>query len=144
MNIAVISDIHGNLPALEAVLVDIDSFGVDHLVCCGDMVLWGPDDKLCCERVKETGASIVRGNSERYVADFGTERGGPLWTTEVYLPLRYAVDQFSVDEREELGKLPTTFKLVEAPDVLFYHATPRDDRAQVPSTARRWCMALLA
>ena len=52
MKIAAVSDIHGNLPALEAVLADIDSIGVDHVVFCGDIVLGAPDDKACWERVK--------------------------------------------------------------------------------------------
>ncbi len=128
MKIAAISDIHGNLPALEAVLADIDSVGVDHLVCSGDIVLWGPDDRACWARIKQTGTPIIRGNTERYVADFGTERADPAWAGEQFMPLQYAVNQFSDEEREELGRLPATYRIREAPDVLFCHASPRNDR----------------
>ena len=127
MKIAAVADIHGNLPALEAVLADIDSIGVDHVVFCGDIVLGAPDDKACWERVKQTGAPIVRGNTDRFMAEFGTERADPRWMTEQFKPLQYAASQFSVDERQELGRLPTRYKLADVPDVLFYHSNPRND-----------------
>ena len=127
MRIAAVADVHGNLPALQAVLADIESEGVDHLVFCGDYVLGAADDKACWERVKQTEAQLVRGNAERYVAEFGTERGQARWAGEQFLPLQYTVSQFTDAERQEMGELPTTCKLADAPDVLFYHANPRND-----------------
>ena len=127
MRIAAVADIHGNLPALEAVLADIEAAKVDHIVFCGDYVLGAADDKGCWERVKETGAPMVRGNAERYAAEFGTEKGEERWHGEQFKPLQYTVSQFTDEERQELGRLPTTFKLDEAPDVLFYHANPVND-----------------
>lgn len=127
MRIAAISDIHGNLPALDAVLADIDSVGADHVVCCGDIALGAPDDKACWDRIRETGAPIVRGNTDRFVADFGTVKADPRWTTEQFQPLQYSVSQFSDDDRRALGRLPATHKLPGVPDLLFYHANPRND-----------------
>lgn len=127
MRIAAVVDIHGNLPALEAVLADIESVGVDHIVCCGDMVLGAPDDRACYYRIMELGVPVIRGNAERYVAEFGTSAADPRWTTEQFGPLQYSVSQFSDAERVELGNLPTTHRLPDAPDVLFYHANPQND-----------------
>jgi predicted phosphodiesterase len=59
---AVISDVHGNLPALEAVLADMGS--VDAVLCCGDLVGYYPDVAEVVERVRRLGARVVRGNHE--------------------------------------------------------------------------------
>lgn len=127
MRVAVIVDIHGNLPALDAVMKDVKSLHVDHLVCCGDVILGGPDDRACYDRILETEAPIIRGNAERYVADFGTERADSRWEEEGFRPLRYGVRQFSDSERAALGQLPTSYRLPDAPEILFYHANPKND-----------------
>ena len=128
MRIAALSDVHGNLAALEAVLADIASLGVDHIVFCGDMVLGAPDDRACWKLARETTEYVVRGNTEGFVARFGTREAEPRWTTERFGPLHWTVDQFSDEERRELGQLPLTLKIPGVPDVLFYHASPRNDR----------------
>ena len=128
MRIAALADVHGNLAALEAVLADIASLDVDHIVSCGDTVLGAPDDYACWQRVKETTEYAVRGNTEGFVAQFGSQEADPRWTTEQFGPLRYTVGQFSDGERQELGQMPATLKLPGVPDMLFYHASPRNDR----------------
>lgn len=62
MRLAVVSDVHGNLPALEAVLADMGS--VDALVCCGDLVGYYPDVAEVVDRLLGLGARVVRGNHE--------------------------------------------------------------------------------
>jgi predicted phosphodiesterase len=62
MRLAAISDVHGNLPALEAVLADLGS--VDAIVCCGDLVGYYPDVEEVVARVRGLGALAVRGNHE--------------------------------------------------------------------------------
>ncbi|MBT4099212.1 MAG: metallophosphoesterase family protein [Gemmatimonadetes bacterium] len=128
MRIAAFVDIHGNLPALDAVLQDIRAAHVDHVVCCGDIVLGGPDDRACYDRVVASGVAIVRGNTERFVSELGTERANPRWVEEGFGPLRYGADQFSETERVEMGNLPTTYHCPDAPEIMFYHANPQNDR----------------
>jgi hypothetical protein len=70
---AVISDVHGNLPALEAVLADLGS--VDTLVCCGDLVGYYPDVAEVVDRVRALGALVVRGNHE--LMALGARPSGP-------------------------------------------------------------------
>src|SRR5882757_2419440 len=98
MRIAVLSDIHGNLPAFEAVLGDVARQGVDRIVIVGDIVIGAPDSSECWRLARSLGCSIVRGNNERYIAYFGTELGSPAWNTPQYAPLHYAWEQFTADE----------------------------------------------
>ena len=49
MRLGIISDIHGNFVALEAVLEELDHRGIDRLICLGDVVGYGPDSDLCLD-----------------------------------------------------------------------------------------------
>jgi predicted phosphodiesterase len=65
LRIALISDIHANLPALEAVLADMPE--VDHIACLGDMVGYYPDCNEVCAAVRALDALVIRGNHDAYV-----------------------------------------------------------------------------
>ncbi|MBF0627491.1 MAG: metallophosphoesterase family protein [Magnetococcales bacterium] len=67
MRIALISDIHGNLPALRAVLQALPQ--VDLLLCAGDLVGYYPDVNEVCVAVRQSGAWTVRGNHDAYLLD---------------------------------------------------------------------------
>jgi predicted phosphodiesterase len=71
--IALYSDIHGNLPALEAVLADIDGSGITERYCLGDLVGYGPDPSGVIARVRATGDPVIRGN---YDDGVGGRKGG--------------------------------------------------------------------
>ena len=64
MKRAIISDIHANLEALEAVLADIAGQGVDDIYCLGDIVGYGPNPRECIDRVMGFGLSIL-GNHDQ-------------------------------------------------------------------------------
>lgn len=64
MRIALFSDIHSNYHALEAVLADMSSRGVDRIICLGDITLKGPLPKACVDRVRELGCPVVLGNAD--------------------------------------------------------------------------------
>jgi predicted phosphodiesterase len=66
--IAVISDIHGNLPALEATLVDIRRRGISRILCLGDLVGKGPHPDAAVDRCREACEAIVGGNWEDWIA----------------------------------------------------------------------------
>ena len=66
MQLGVVSDIHGNLPALEAVLEEMPS--VDLLVCAGDVVGYNPWPAACVGAVRDRGVPTVQGNHDRAVA----------------------------------------------------------------------------
>ncbi|MFQ5602764.1 MAG: metallophosphoesterase family protein [bacterium] len=64
MKYAIISDIHGNLEALESVLKDIDNKQIDSLICLGDLIGYGPNPNECVDIVKEKADYILAGNHD--------------------------------------------------------------------------------
>ena len=73
MRIAVLADIHSNLRALDAVVDDIATRGVDEVVVGGDIVGRGPQGAAVVDRVRELGWPSVRGNHEDYLVAFSRE-----------------------------------------------------------------------
>ena len=111
MRVVALCDVHGNLPALEAVLADVRSLDVDRIVCGGDVVA-GPFPRECLERLRELEAVFVRGNADRESprAPAGTWE----WITS-------SLDSEAVDF---LAGLP---QAVSLGGVLYCHGSPRDD-----------------
>ena len=68
MRIAIISDIHANLEALQAVFAHIDSVGVDAVYCLGDVVGYGAEPEPCIDLVRERCEAVVLGNHDAAVA----------------------------------------------------------------------------
>lgn len=66
MRIALFSDIHGNLPALEAILKDIKTKNVDKIISLGDTIGIGPNPKECIELLIQNNVTMVLGNHELY------------------------------------------------------------------------------
>jgi predicted phosphodiesterase len=64
MRYGVISDVHANLPALEAVVADLERAGVDACVCAGDLVGYGPQPNECVEAMRNLGIASVAGNHD--------------------------------------------------------------------------------
>jgi protein phosphatase len=60
--IAVISDIHGNLPALEAVLADINSRGINRIICLGDLIGKGPNPAQTIDLIRQVSEIVIQGN----------------------------------------------------------------------------------
>lgn len=116
MRIAVISDVHGNLIALEAVLAEIERRGVDAIVALGDFVS-GPFDPLgTANRFLELDVPGVRGNHDRWVVE-GREQD---W--EVDALVRGNLDS---RHRDWLAALP--LNRVFAGEVFMCHGTPSAD-----------------
>jgi predicted phosphodiesterase len=124
---ALISDIHGNLEALRAVLADIDARGVETIYCLGDVVGYGPEPLACVDLIMERTAATVRGNHEE--ALFSGAYGFHLraqeaieWTREQLQPGFFS--GLAVKRRWSwLTSLPRTYAV--GPDLLV-HGSPRD------------------
>ncbi len=129
MRVAALYDIHGNLPALEAVLDEVRRAGVERIVVGGD-VLPGPMPKeaLACLRALGIPAEFIRGNGEDAVLAVRAGRepvGGP----EAYRgPLNWVAEQLDPDDVRWLSSWPNTIQVeISGPGgVLFCHATPRN------------------
>jgi len=117
MNIAVISDIHGNVAALDAVLADIASRQVDQIVNLGDICSGGLFPRETADRLMPLRLPTIRGNHERQLMEQPRERMG--------LSDRHAYDQLSAEQLAWLADLPTTLRLSR--DVLLVHGTPDSD-----------------
>lgn len=131
MRIAIIADIHGNLPALEAVLAEIETLKPDRLVVAGDVVDGGPDSAGCWRRVRALGCPVLRGNHERYVFDYGTPRADPAWASPQFAPLRVARAELTPEEIAELAALPPHWRDPDLPELLIVHASLRGDNDSI-------------
>ena len=131
MRIAILADIHGNLPAFEAALEHVSHQHVDQIIIAGDIVVGSPDSAACWQLAQTLHCPILRGNHERYVAFYGTSDADPQWNTEQFGPVRWAAAQFTDAERRSMNDLPFTLRLPDVPDVLVVHASLRNDRDTV-------------
>jgi predicted phosphodiesterase len=130
MRIAVVNDIHGNLPALEAVLDDVRGAGIDRIVVGGD-VFPGPMPQLVLRALRDVGVPVdfIYGNGEIAVREHLAGKV-PALVPEAYRPLiRWDADQLDDAERDRIASWPMTLHLDVPPlgDVLFCHATPRNE-----------------
>lgn len=85
--IAVLGDIHGNLPALEAVMADMARFSIDAVVANGDVINWGPFSAEVLRRIRGEGWAVIRGNHEFYLLDYGTTKAPSAWSDPSHYPL---------------------------------------------------------
>ncbi len=135
MRVAALYDIHGNLPALEAVLADPRFAEADAVVVGGDVVA-GPQPAETLELLLTLGAraDFIRGNADRCVA--GTDEPD-VFPAEVLEAVRWCSEQLDARQRAEVYAWPPTATLsVDGlGGVLFCHATPRSDTELVtPAT----------
>lgn len=132
MRIAVLADIHGNLPALEAVLADVEAAGVDAIVLDGDLAD-GPMPAETLDRLEELGrrAIWVRGNTDRWLADAfdGTFEPSGLPTNPPADHFSWCAAKIGQSHRDRLASLPLTVTLdIDGlGPVAFCHGTARDD-----------------
>jgi putative phosphoesterase len=131
MKIAAIYDIHGNLPALEAVLKEIEQAQPDRILVGGDIVS-GPMPRETLERLLELGDKVhyIRGNADReVVATFDGMPFDPALPEEVREITRWVAQQLERSHRDFLAQLPeqVILSVDGLGDVLFCHASPRND-----------------
>jgi predicted phosphodiesterase len=125
IRLAVLSDIHGNLPALEAVLSDLCHAEVDHIIVAGDVVNWGPFSAEVMERLAAEKCVITRGNNELYLTDWQTPRAPQGWSHFTIPP--YTIDQLGKHWMSVISTWPDSLSLRfrEAPAIKVAHGTPR-------------------
>lgn len=124
MRVAALYDVHGNLPALEAVLAEVDELDVDAVVVGGDVCL-GPMPRAVLHRLLQLGerALFLRGNCDRELA--AEPAGSGSWAERT----RWTAQQLDKGQRAWLAALPGT-QSVDVDGlgpVLFCHGSPRSD-----------------
>ena len=134
MRVAVLADIHGNLPALDAVLADVATAGADAIVLNGDMAV-GPMPAQTLERLAGLGerAVWVRGNCERELVDAWDGVLDPGLPEQARVPAEYCATQLERAHRDLLDGLPLsiTLQVDGLGPVRFCHATAVSDTAIV-------------
>jgi len=133
MRLGLISDIHGNLLALDAVLGELDEAGVDRLVCLGDLAA-GPQPAATIDRLRELDCPIVLGNWDTWLLE-----GVPPLELEVGPMLRdqgeWSAAQLSADDREFLYGLPPHLELdLGGASMLCVHGSPRSELEDIHAT----------
>jgi len=107
-SVAILSDIHANLPALEAVLADVESQGIRELLCLGDVVGYGARPVECIELLRSKSfLSILRGNHDAYAA---SEIDPPNVSPETLEGIRWTRARLSPEHRAWLGALPLAWQ----------------------------------
>lgn len=159
MRLAILSDIHGNLLALDAVLADIQAQGTPDLYwVLGDLVAFGPWPRETLARLRSLpNVSFVQGNTDRYVVT-GRRPLAPVRSPEDWARMpgllemrdgmfRWAVEHLDWEDYLFLRDLPTRLEL-DVPNfgrVLAFHANPVDDEMNIlPETPDEQIRPLLA
>lgn len=113
--IALISDIHGNTPALEATLADIDARGITRIFCLGDIVGKGPHSARAVDISRDRCERVIRGNWDEFVASDGVANPTLRWHQERLGPERLSY----------LRDLPGTIDFVlSGQRIRLLHASP--------------------
>lgn len=139
--IAALSDVHGNLPALQAVRRAVDAARPDYVAICGDLAMNGPDPAGTVALVREleqAGAFVIQGNTDIAVADGDYMAAFPWFSDGVPDSYRdaaeWAHDQLGDEGVDYLRRLPAERRLRVDGDggeliVLFCHASPGSQTA---------------
>ena len=130
MRVATIYDIHGNLPALEAVLREIETANVDRIVVGGDIVP-GPMPHEALDRLLnlKIPMDFIHGNGEIAVLQFLAGEKPAAMPERVWPLIEWNAQKLSAAERGVIRKWPRTVEIDIDPlgRVLFCHATPRSE-----------------
>jgi predicted phosphodiesterase len=137
VRLAIVSDVHGNLLALEAVLADIDKQGVDQILCGGDVALKGSRPAEVVDLLQARCAATVKGNTDAYLTGELPLRnyGNPQhWKYRLY---RWTTEQLGPERVEIIRKYGFSHRVSGEGkgDLLLVHANPRDMEAALDPAA---------
>jgi diadenosine tetraphosphatase ApaH/serine/threonine PP2A family protein phosphatase len=123
MRIAILSDIHSNLEALEAALAASDSLGADAVHCLGDIVGYGASPNECVQLIRERAVVCLAGNHDHAAVNL-LDAGG--FNEDARRAVSWTAHALTSDSVSYLRALPMTH-LVR--DVLYVHAAPSEPEA---------------
>lgn len=127
MRLAILSDIHGNLPALEVALDQIDKIGVDGIISAGDMV-GGPFPDLVIERLQARNCRMIRGNNEDYILQLASDNSPEWWhKSKQFAFIRWNFEQLKEETVAFLKSLPDQLgiTLPGKESIRVVHGSPR-------------------
>ena len=115
MKIGVISDIHGNLPALNAVYNHMPN-SIDRIICVGDIIGYGPKPRECLDKINQTSDLTIKGNHEKALI-----QGESFNSTTAHYGLENAKKELYSDHYNWLENLPSQIRNNE---MLMFHSHP--------------------
>lgn len=134
MRLAILADVHGNLPALEAVLQDIQEQGVDRVVVNGDSVNRGPESVLVMRTLQRVPHDAVMGNHDDVMLMIVERRGvdvDPWYLDPFWRSAKLAAEEVqAAGLLDSIRAMPLTLRIEEkgAPSLLISHGSPRHYR----------------
>ena len=134
MKLAVISDIHGNLFALEKVLEDIEHEKCDNVICLGDLAMAGPEPDKTVELVKQMKWDVVQGNKDKMIVEFNEEMFNALKGQIPIMAnaLRNDAEVISDENKEYLKNLPENLEInINNTPILLVHGSPRRNNEDI-------------
>lgn len=135
MRIAFISDIHGNLTALQAVLADIKKQGADQTICLGDTISLGPQPQETLNALKELSSIYIMGNHDEAILD--PEKAPELEITEHLVPdLYWCRDRLAASDFEFLKSFQSTHEITfpNGVQLLAFHGSPTSTTEIIQAT----------
>ena len=129
MRIIIISDIHGNCIALDAVLADVARQADDQIVCLGDAIQGGPQPALVTRRLSELACPVVMGNADAWLLtgqETGDEHIAPERLKKMAEIREWSLAQLSSDERASIANFRPTVQIPLGVDrsLLCFHGSP--------------------
>lgn len=122
MRVLILSDVHSNPAALEAIREPFDT-----CICLGDLVEYGPDPRPCLDWLRKANAIMVRGNHDHGVAQNVAIQGSGGFRYLTMVTRKTTAEQLTEADRRFLADLPTTRLLtLGGKRFLLVHASPRD------------------
>ena len=108
MKFAVISDIHGNMFALNAVLNDIKSQNIDKIYCLGDLAMAGPEPNKTVNFVKNKNWTVIQGNTDNMIVNYSEDLYKKVHDNAPIMAnaLKLDVEEVSPENKEFLKNLP--------------------------------------
>lgn len=132
MKVAIISDIHGNLYALERVLEDIEREAPDRIVCLGDVIAFGPQPDEVLKRVRDLGCPVVMGNCDVFFVEWPL----PAEDSLNYDRVKWAAERLSPSDLEFMASFQPTVAvpLQDGASLLCFHGSPRSNTEMILAT----------
>lgn len=131
MKLAILADIHGNMPALDAVTRELERLQPDYVVVNGDLINGVPFSAEVIDRIRSLDWVVVRGNHEFYLLDLGTPRAAPgSDDAERWGQLHWLCERVTTAQAAYLAMLPDdrTFYLSGAQPLRITHGLPGRNR----------------
>lgn len=126
MKVAVLSDIHGNLTAFNAVLDDINKLGIDKIIIAGDHIMDCPQNNEVLEKIKTLTPYVIQGNREKYILDYEKGLHNEWDTHKQMAAVVWTYKNLNKNNIKYIDQLPEqlTVSLPEADAIRVVHGSP--------------------